>query len=373
MPYQFQSSRELTLGIELELQIINPHTFNLSSRAKDLIRYIQSSPYIDRIKPEITQGMIELNSSIHAHANTAHTELASLYRYLNKISSKLHIAFCGGGTHPFQRWNVHKIFPTSRFRHLSKRYGYLTKRFTVFSMHLHIGCKNGDDAVYLAHMLSRYTPQFVTLSASSPFYQGIDTGYHSTRLNVVNAFPLSGHMPDVKTWEEFKAYYLKMRELKVIDSMKDFYWDVRPQAGFGTVELRVCDMPLSLQKAMLITAYYQTLSAYLLHERPHPITNDMYLVYDHNRFQACRNGYEGEFINPFNHKHISIHKDILDTIRLLEPVAKELGTQHALRKIKTLVKAKSNDAMDLRKSYKSEKSLEMIVKNNCALWRKGVV
>ena len=70
---------------------------------------------------------------------------------------------------------------------------------------MHVGCPNGDDAIYLTHMLARYVPHFIALSASSPFQQGEDTSYQSSRLNTVSAFPLSGQMPFVQSWSEFLA------------------------------------------------------------------------------------------------------------------------------------------------------------------------
>src|SRR3990167_5866189 len=185
----FHSSSELTLGVELELQLINPRTKELVSRAKDLIRNIAHSEYRLQIKPEVTQSMIELNTSIHTSPQSLTKELLALADFLFEEGSKLGICFCGGGTHPFQSWNKHKIFPVPRFKNLYWQHRYLSKRFTVFALHFHIGCKNGNDAIYLTHLLYRYAPHFIALSAASPYYQGIDTGFNSSRLNVVNAFP----------------------------------------------------------------------------------------------------------------------------------------------------------------------------------------
>ena len=96
---------------------------------------------------------------------------------------------------------------------------------------------------------SRYVPHFIALAASSPFYQGVDTAFDSSRLSVVNAFPLSGTMPWARDWEEFNAYYDRMHGLGIVQSMKDFYWDMRPKPEYGTVEIRVCDTPLTVDRA----------------------------------------------------------------------------------------------------------------------------
>jgi len=368
----FHSSSALSIGAELEFQMIDPSHFDLAGKAKELIRIITESNYQAHIKPEMTQSMIEVNSSIHTSPRKMLKELISICWFLNEEARKLRIHFCGGGTHPFQSWSARKIFPTFRFKRLSRQYGYLAKRFTVFALHIHIGCTNGEEAIYLMHRLSRYVPQLIALSASSPFYQGVDTHYHSARLNVANAFPLSGVAPEVVSWRAFSAYYHKMCDLKIIESIKDFYWDIRPKPEFGTVEVRVCDIPLTLEKTVMIVAYLQALARAIL-KSPHSIaTKDLYLVYNYNRFQACRHGYDGDFIHPDTKRHSTIYEDILETFDLIKPHAKALGTSYFIRELQKTVYAKENDATLLREIYHKTGSLKKVVKQMCRQWRQNL-
>ena len=372
MKHHFKSS-DLTLGLELELQLINAHTQDLSTCAKEIIRQAQTSSFRENFKPEITQSMIEVNSSIHYKPSSLHKEMSLLCQYLKYISAKENISICGGGTHPFQNWAERKIFPALRFRRLAKEYGYLAKRYTVFSMHVHIGCNSPDKAIYLTHMLSRFVPQFITLSASSPFYNGLNTGFDSTRVNIGNAFPLSGHMPAVKDWSAFCAYYYKMCELAIINNMKDLYWDVRPKPDYGTVEVRVCDMPLTLSKATLLAAYIQTVASYILHETPYAFNYNLYDMYDYNRFQASRLGFDGTFINPFTLEKITIQKDILATIKMLRQHSKNIGTYPYLYELKKLTKRKENDAAFLKHQFSRKESLLKTVHYKCRAWKDSLM
>lgn len=364
----FKSSQETTIGIELEFQIIDPLTSNLISRAKDLIRNINESHFAEKIKPEITQSMIEINSSVHHSLSSMQEELIKMRNFLAAEGEKLHVNFCGGGTHPFQKWALMKIFPSTRFKNLSHQYRYLSKRSTVFGLHVHVGCKSAEDALYLTHALSRFVPHFIAISASSPFYQGIDTHYHSARSNVFSAFPLSGVIPYLTSWEEFSNYFYKMRKLGVITTMKDFYWDIRPKPEFGTVEIRVCDTPLNIKKAVVIAAYIQTVSHYLLQERPFLYTPDFYNLYSYNRFQALRYGFEGDFINPLTLQHSSIMEDILETINLIKKHTQELNNSRFMTKLKNDVINKQNDSVMLREFFKKTNSLQQVVKKQCKLW-----
>jgi glutamate---cysteine ligase / carboxylate-amine ligase len=368
----FKPSKPCTLGVELELQILHPSNYNLVARAKDFIRQVRESPYAEQIKPEMTQSMIEINSRPHHTPQTLLNDLLQVQRFMVQEARKLNIKFAGGGTHPFQMWKHRKIFPTHRFRSLSRQYGYLAKRFTVFGQHVHIGCANGDDAIYLTQALVRYIPQLIVLSASSPFYQGTDTAFDSSRVNVVSAFPLSGCMPfTVKSWEEFNIYLQQLYELKIITSIKDLYWDLRPKAEYGTVEIRICDTPLTIERAVMLAAYVQTLAHYLLQERPacciQPITYDQAL-YNYNHYQASRYGFDGDFIDPVTHQHSSVAADILTTLQILEPYTMELNNTEFIAQVSENVNNKYNDAKWLRETRAKTGSLRAVVGEQSDLW-----
>jgi carboxylate-amine ligase len=366
----FKASTLASIGVELEFQIIDPITCDLAARAKDLIRGIEESPYKDTIKPEITQGMIEINSSVHQSPQDMNQELLAMRSFLLEQGKKIGVIFSGGGTHPFRKWNLNKIFPSKRFKNLSRQYRYLSKRSTVFGQHIHIGCPNADDALYLTHALTRYVPHLIAISASSPFYQGEDTDYHSSRSNIFSAFPTSGVIPYLKTWGEFSDYFYKMRKLGIIHTMKDLYWDIRPKPEFGTVEVRVCDTPLTIKKAVMIAAYLQTLAIYLLKERPITITHDLYYVYGYNRFQACRYGFEGNFINPDTLSQSIIADDILETTKAIEKYANDLGNMGFIVQLVEDVIKRENDTAFLRRLFKEEGSLKTVIHEQFAQWKK---
>lgn len=367
----FAPSKEVSLGLEIELQLIDPRSFSLISRATDLIRLIKKNKFQTHIKPEITQSMIELNSSIHHSPKEMFDELLSIQEHLLTLSNELDIAICGGGTHPFQKWSMQKIFPEKRYKNLSRQYRYLSKRATVFGQHIHVGCANAEDAIYLAHAMARYVPQFIAMSASSPFYQGVDTGYFSSRISVFNAFPLSGVMPFVTSWEEFSAYYYKMRKYGIIGSMKDFYWDIRPKPEFGTVEIRVFDTPLTLKKSIMLVAYVQALARYLLQEKPFKPSPDLYFLYQYNRFQASRYGYDGIFVNPETGENLTIGEDIQQTIKKMEQHANYLNVSLFIAQMMGDIIKKSSDSTLLRNILKQNNSLPKVVEEQCKLWSRG--
>src|SRR3972149_1061907 len=169
---EFKQSAPLSIGVELELQLVETRGCDLTRAASDLIELVERRPHPGEVKPEITESMIEVASGIHQRYDALAAELVAIREVLGAAAEKLNVLVCGGGSHPFQHWAERQIYDRPRFKHLSDLYGYLAKQFTVFGQHVHIGCPHGDDALYLVHALARYVPHFVALAASPPYSQG---------------------------------------------------------------------------------------------------------------------------------------------------------------------------------------------------------
>ena len=360
----FKPSAPLSLGVELELQLVNTRDCDLTRAASDMLALIEKEPHAGDIKPEITESMIEVSTGVHSRHDALLAELRQIRTTVVAAADRLNVRVAGGGAHPFQHWSDRRIFDRPRFQNISQLYGYLAKQFTVFGQHIHVGCADGDDALYLLHAMSRYLPQFIALSASSPYYQGVDTAYDSSRLNAVFAFPLSGRAPFALKWSEFTTYVERMNTSGIVESMKDFYWDVRPKPEFGTIEIRVCDTPLTVERAAALAAYAQALCRWLHVERPDRISEDNYLAYTYNRFQACRFGLEGEIVDPAASVRRTIAEDVAATLQAIATHARELECEEPLQLLGRIAR-EGNDARWMREAFADAGSLADLV------WQQG--
>jgi carboxylate-amine ligase len=368
----FGQSQALSLGVELELQLVNTVDFDLTSSSNDLLHLLSRKPFPGTVTPEMTQSMIEIATGIqHEHAPLL-AELRGMRDTLTAACDRLNIDIAGGGTHPFQRWSEQRVFEKPRYQQLSQLYGYLAKQFTVFGQHVHVGCASGDDALFLLHSLNRYVPHFIALSASSPFFQGVDTLFDSARLNSVFAFPLSGRAPFTLSWDDFaNGYFTKMEATGVVKSMKDFYWDIRPKPEYGTIELRVCDTPLTVERAAALACYLQAICRRLL-ERVEPMPQeDDYLVYTFNRFQACRFGLDGTMVDPQTRESRTIREDILATLRRVEVHGAVLRSLPALEEIERCAASAGNHASHLRGVYAQSRNVQSMVQESTRALRAG--
>jgi carboxylate-amine ligase len=369
MPLEFTHSEPLTFGVELEVMVLNTHDYNLTRGAADILPRLHKLDLPGEVKPEITESMIEINSAVNRRYGDLLSELVTVRDAIVSTADRLNLEVAGGGSHPFHRWHERRIYPTERFKRVSSLYGYLAKQFTVFGQHIHVGVENGDDAVYLTHRLAPFIPHFIALSASSPFYQGEDTSFETSRLHAVSAFPLSGHMPEVSTWDEFNVFFDDMLEYGIVGSMKDFYWDIRPKPEYGTIEIRICDTPLSVERAAQLAAYAQTLVSHLLRERRAEPVGPLYRVYGYNRFQACRFGFQATLVDPYTRTQSRLREDLIAALERIAPAAEVLGTTEALHALGQVAEDMANDSLWLREQYMETRSLNDVVRLQAERWR----
>jgi carboxylate-amine ligase len=363
----FVPSAANTLGIELELQLIDPRTFDLTAASEELLAQMADHPIADRVKPEITRSMIELNSSVHEHPMGLLAEMREMRSALCDAADAVGVAVAGGGAHPFMRWQERSISDTPRFQYLAEMYGYLARQFTVFGQHIHLGVKTGDEAMTLTRQLSAYVPHFIALSASSPYYEGVDTLFSCCRLNAVNSFPLAGHVPpDVNDWYRFEAHLAQLRSYGLAESIKDLYWDIRPKPEFGTVEIRVCDTPLTVERACQIAAFAQAL-AVLLAREPAP-EGGVWLTYRSNHFQACRFGLQGSYVTSEGER-LRLIDHLRSVFNRLLPIGEELGTVDMLTALRDDALKSGNDARWLRSQFHRMRDLPLVVDAMTAAFR----
>jgi carboxylate-amine ligase len=367
----FVPSKPLTMGVELELQVVNRRDCDLTRGTSELVRLLAQGKKPGDARHEITESMLEVSTGVLERHAAVESELRAIRDAVVEAADRLNLLVCGGGAHPFQRWPERYVTKRPRYQHLAEVYGYLAKHVTIFGQHVHIGCADGDTALRLLHGLSRYIPHFLALAASSPYYQGVDTAFDSARLNAMAPYPTSGFAPYIVSWTAFDEYFETLRNYGVIESMKYLYWDIRPKPEYGTVEVRVFDTPLTVERAAALAAYVQVLCRRMLYEDRTLAPQASYLVYSYNRFQACRFGLDGDFIDPATHTHRLVRDDILQTLALLAEHAGELEADVPLQSIERWARDGINDARWLREQYAASRSFEDLVWNQARLWRGG--
>lgn len=330
----FTPSHAGTVGMELEIQLLCQTSLDLKPCAPALLASLHQDGY-QQFKQEVTCSMLEINSQVHHNGATLYNDMQACGLILQQYCQKIGALPCGGGTHPFQDWRQRRISDHPRYHEFASQYGYLARQFTVFGQHVHVGCPDGDSAIWLCHALAYHIPALLALSAASPYVQGEHSGFASARSNTVHAFPNSGHLPArLRHWQDFGDHVDMLARHGIIASLKDLYWDIRPKPEYGTVEVRIFDTPYTLRHAVLLAVYTQALARYYLALRPTlPGREALYSVYGHNRFQAARHGLNAEFIDVQRGGRRALREHVLETLAQVLPYATDTYGEQALRQL----------------------------------------
>ena len=356
---EFTGSPRMTLGVEIELQVLDAKTRDLSPGAPQLLERLGSDP---RIKPELLQAMLEVNTGVCADVGQVRRDLDDTFGRLRTAGQNLGFAFSAAGSHPFARWRDRLISPGERFKYLIDRNRWLARRLMIYGLHVHVGMRDGPHAVAMLNGFLPFLPHVLALSASSPFWQGYDTGLASSRITVFEALPTAGHPCTFRSWEEFQRLYDAMVRSRAVTSVKDLWWDIRLHPDFGTVELRICDGLPTLSEAVAMVALVQSLLARLDQEyrdgrRVEPMP---YWILRENKWRASRWGLEAEIVvDDLGHTRL-LREEMSEQLPALEPVAATLGCAAELRRIGTMVERGPSYARQ-RRVFERHGQLEAVV------------
>lgn len=325
----FTPSQDATIGVELELQILDRETGDLAPGAVPLLQRGHQDG-LQGLSAELMQSMIEVKTGVCRNVADAREQLLPTLRRLRTIAASLGYDLAMGGSHPFHRTSSSAVFPAERYERIMDRLAWLTYQRVVFGLHVHVGVPSGDLAIGVINLLMQYQPHLLALSASSPFWQGVDTGLQSARAALYALVPHSGVPRYFRNWREFRTFCQVMTDCRAIASFKDLYWDIRPRPDLGTIEFRICDMPRTLSRALGLVALIRSLVIHALHllqERPQVRRGDVrkHWIAIENRWLATRYGLEGHYIRTAAGKRRQLRQEAADLIERLLPHARETG------------------------------------------------
>lgn len=356
----FRGSARPTLGVELELQIIDPETQALFSGSPAILDRVGPHP---RIKPELTQSTIEVITGICDTVPDARTDLLGTLRTLFDIGDELGFTYASAGTHPFSHWSQQQVFPNERYQKLVERVQWAARRLLIYGIHVHVGVTSGERAIAIGNAMTTYLPHLLALSASSPFNDGEDTGLASCRVQIFEVMPTAGLPYRLANYGEFQSFMDSLLSAHAIESIREIWWDIRPHPGFGTVEVRICDAPSTLRETCAIVALTHCLIVYLdrMYDRGGIERFLPPWIVRENKWRAARFGLDAEIIIENKGTQVRLRDDVEQAVTLLTPLAEELGCAAELQDVRSILSS-GNSTMRQRKCFSEHRNLRDVVR-----------
>src|SRR6266850_7575921 len=188
----------LTLGIEEEYQIIDPETRELKSYITEILA--GDHLVLAQIKPELHQSIVEVGTKVCRTPAEARAELVRLRGQVLELVARNGLKIAAAGTHPFSSWIDQEITPLERYLGVREDMGELAQQLLIFGTHVHIGIEDREFLIDAMNVARYFMPHVLCLAASSPFWEGRNTGLASYRSIIFRHFPRTGIPPLFESW-----------------------------------------------------------------------------------------------------------------------------------------------------------------------------
>lgn len=329
---------KFTLGIEEEYQVICPETRELISHDQQIVS--EAAKLLnEQVKAEMHQAVVEVGTNICNDITEARTELTHLRKSISDIAGTLGFKIGAAGTHPFTKWETQLMTPNPRYDEIVNELQDTARSNLIFGLHVHIGIEDKQLALHLTNAMRYFLPHLYALSTNSPFWEGRNTGFKSFRSKIFDKFPRTGIPGIFQTVAEYEHYIDILIKTKCIDNPKKIWWDIRIHPVFPTVEVRICDVPMTIEETLSIAALIHALVAKLYKLRTQNLNFMLYhrALINENKWRASRYGLDGKMIDFGKECEVPTKELMLELLEFVDDVVDELGSRKEIEHIKTML------------------------------------
>lgn len=285
-----------TLGVEEELQVLDPETLALTSRAADLLALTDDPGVV----AELPLSQVETVTPVCGSLDEVRHQVGRLRGLVADaaVAAGLRVAACG--TAPLAEWRVQRDNSAQRYDAVRATAGHLVREQLIAGLHVHVGVADPERAVAVVDRVRDWLPVLLALSASSPFWLGTDSGFASWRAVHWRRWPVSGPPPVSGSVQRYDAEVDALIAAGLLEKATQVYWDVRRSVHFPTVEFRVCDATQTVEEVVALAGLCQGLTRAALADhdagRPPRATPDR--VLQRAGWLAAREGLTGRLLHP---------------------------------------------------------------------------
>lgn len=330
----FNSSPKPTVGVEIEMALVDSETMELRNLNSELLKRLPEGQS-EGVKPELMESYLEVNSCVCSSIHDAEADLRKKLIMIEKEADALGLRLFWSGSHPFSNWREQVVTENKRYSNLVDLLQDTARQLVTFGLHVHVGVDSGDKAVMICDRILRHLPTLLALTCNSPFWDGRVTGLHSWRSKVMEGLPTAGLPPFMRNWSEYVWLINHLIQTGYIESIREIWWDVRPHHNFGTVEVRICDVPGSFKDALAVSALVHCLVKALSDEIDQgTYQHDCHpMMIRQNKWRAARYGIDAELVDSHSYELLPTRQVIRNLVEELRPEAEVLRCQSYLDRV----------------------------------------
>lgn len=334
MTIEFTSNARPTIGVEMELHLVDATTGALTSASTEILAEMGAGHpggEHPKAKHELFQSTVEIITGVCESPAEAGDDLRSTMAELRASAERRGLTLVSAGTHPFSLAREQVVSPDQRYIDLIEDLQWPARRLLICGMHVHVGVPDGARAIRIIGELMRHHPILLALSSSSPYFEREDSGLASARTKLFEGLPTAGLPPTLADWTDFESFMSTLIESGCISSIREVWWDLRPHPDFGTIEFRMCDATPTVRETIALAALAQTLVEWAnrrIDDDSLPPPPRDWTIRE-NRWLAARYGIDAELIvehpDTGHPERRPVRELVTELLEELRPVADDLG------------------------------------------------
>lgn len=309
----FDAPRPLSIGIEEEIMLLDPETLDLQPCAPALL---ERSGLDGRFKTELPAAHLEIASFPCSDLKTLGDQLLKARMLVLEAAEGTALP-ASAGVHPFAA-RLGKLNSSGRYARIQAEYGFVASQQLICGLHVHVALSGADRMLGVYNAMREYLPDLAALAANAPVYQGLDTGMASVRPSISAMLPRQGIPPHLASWDAFASELAWAGAARRLWGTGQWWWELRPHAKLGTLEIRVPDAQTTVQDTMAVCSVIAGLVTWLaehLEVTGNPVPG---WRLDENRWSAARHGIDGHMADLAT-GHLERTRDRLE--RLIDAIS----------------------------------------------------
>lgn len=327
-----------TVGIEWEVALVDPVSRDLVAKAPEMMAELDRRFPGHTIAREFLANTLEMVTGVHTTVPAAVEDLREQLRKILTVADDLGVQVFSAGTHPFAHWGDQELSEKQSYNEIIERTQYWGRQMLIWGIHVHVGVGGKDRVWPIINAVMTQYPHVLALSASSPAWEGLDTGYASNRTLLYQQLPTAGMPFQFADWEDWERFNVDQDRSGVINHTGSMHFDVRP-SKYGTVEVRFADSTMEVREVGAIAAFIHCLIVH--YEREWEAGRELpTLQYWHvaeNKWRAARYGLDALIITDRDTTERLVTDDIADWLEVLAPRAEELGCVAELADVRAII------------------------------------
>ncbi len=240
----------LTVGVEEEFTVVDPATGRLANGAARILDRLDDRDACS-FSSEIRATMVETATAVCDTLDTVRAQLVESRGAVVAAAEASGLAVVAAGTPPLGSWRDAEMTPSTRYGRILQLHQQVVREQIVCGCHVHVGIADRALAVEVLDRVRPWLAVLLALSASSPYWDGFDTGYASYRTTVWGRWPAADVPETFTSPDEYDTVVAALVDTETILDAGQVYWDVRLSAKQPTVEFRVADVCTTIDEAVL--------------------------------------------------------------------------------------------------------------------------